>query len=83
MTKEQYIEAWTKILFHGVLAVMLLSLLYLIRDILVIFFVAIIFTASVAPAVVRLAAGVLVRAGTVCAQAGTLTVSTQTAVRAN
>lgn len=54
MTKEQYIEAWTKILFHGVLAVMLLSLLYLIRDILVIFFVAIIITASVAPAIERL-----------------------------
>jgi hypothetical protein len=32
---------------------------------------------------VRLADGVFVRAGTVCAQAGTLTVSTQTAVRAN
>lgn len=54
MTKEQYIEAWTKIVFHGVIAVIALFFLYLIRDILVIFFVAIIITASVAPAIERL-----------------------------
>ena len=54
MTKEQYIEAWTKILFHGVIAVIVLFFLYLVRDILVILFVAIIITASVAPAIERL-----------------------------
>jgi predicted PurR-regulated permease PerM len=56
MTKGQYIEAWTKILFHGVIAVLALFFVYLIRDIIVIFFVAIIITASVAPAIERLEA---------------------------
>ncbi len=56
MTKEQYIEAWTKILLHGVMMLMALFFLYLIRDIIVVFFVAIIITASVAPAIERLEA---------------------------
>ncbi len=54
MTKEHYIEAWTKILLHGVLAVLALFFLYVIRDVVVVFFVAIILTASVAPAIERL-----------------------------
>ena len=35
MTKEHYIEAWTKILLHGVLAVLALFFLYVIRDVVV------------------------------------------------
>ena len=54
MTKEQYIEAWTKILLHGVVAAITLFFLYFIRDIIIVFFVAIIITASVAPAIERL-----------------------------
>ncbi len=54
ITKEQYIEAWTKILLHGVVALIVLFFLYLIRDIVIVFFVAIIITASVAPAIERL-----------------------------
>lgn len=54
MTKEHYIEAWTKILFHGVIAAIALFFLYFIRDIIIVFFVAIIVTASVAPAIERL-----------------------------
>lgn len=54
MTKEHYIEAWTKILFHGIIAMLVLLFLYIIRDIIVIFFVAIIITASVAPAIEKL-----------------------------
>ncbi len=54
MTKEQYIEAWTKILLHGVIAAVALFFLYFIRDIIIVFFVAIIVTASVAPAIERL-----------------------------
>jgi predicted PurR-regulated permease PerM len=54
MTKEQYIEAWTKILVRGVVAAIALFFLYFVRDILIVFFVAIIITASVAPAIERL-----------------------------
>lgn len=54
MTKEQYIEAWTKILLRGVVAVLALFFLFIVRDIIVLFFVAIIITASVAPAIERL-----------------------------
>ncbi len=53
MTKEQYIEAWTRIFLHSVVVVIALFFLYFIRDVVILFCVAIIITASVAPAVDR------------------------------
>ena len=54
MTKEQYVEAWTKIIIHGVVAMLVLFFLYFIRDIVIVLFVATIVTASVAPAIERI-----------------------------
>ncbi|QQS21211.1 MAG: AI-2E family transporter [Candidatus Moraniibacteriota bacterium] len=54
MTPSQYVDAWTRILFRGAIAIVALFFLWIIRDILVLFVVAIIITASIAPAVERL-----------------------------
>ncbi len=54
MSREQYIDAWSKILFRAAAVVVGLSFLYFIRDIITLFFVSIIVTASVAPAIERL-----------------------------
>jgi len=54
LTPEQYLETWTKILVRAAIVVVVFGFLYLIRDVIVLLFVAIIITASLAPAIFNL-----------------------------
>lgn len=53
LTPEQYLETWTKILVRAAMIAVIFGFLYLIRDVIVLLFVAIIITASLAPAISR------------------------------